>query len=84
MPVVTDCQVDSPMNLEEQVAAAFAQDGWLSRAEPHFRPRTGQTAMALAVAATIESGGVLVAEAGTGVGKTFPIWCLPCCAASAW
>ncbi|MDO4969794.1 MAG: ATP-dependent DNA helicase, partial [Comamonadaceae bacterium] len=59
------------MTLEEQVAAAFAQDGWLSRAEPHFRPRTGQTAMALAVAATIESGGVLVAEAGTGVGKTF-------------
>lgn len=59
------------MTLEEQVAAAFAQDGWLSRAEPHFRPRTGQTAMALAVAATIERGGVLVAEAGTGVGKTF-------------
>ena len=59
------------MNLHEQVAAAFAEDGWISRAEPHFRPRTGQTAMALAVAQTIEDGGVLVVEAGTGVGKTF-------------
>lgn len=59
------------MNLHDQVAAAFAQDGWLSRAEPHFRPRAGQTAMAMAVAQTIEVGGVLVVEAGTGVGKTF-------------
>ena len=59
------------MTLHDQVAAAFAEDGWLSRAEPHFRPRTGQTAMALAVAETIEAGGVLVVEAGTGVGKTF-------------
>ena len=59
------------MPLHDQVAAAFAHDGWLSRAEPHFRPRTGQTAMAMAVVQTIESGGVLVVEAGTGVGKTF-------------
>lgn len=59
------------MNLHEQVAAAFAENGWLSRAEPHFRPRTGQTAMAMAVAQTIEEGSVLVVEAGTGVGKTF-------------
>lgn len=59
------------MSLHDQVAAAFAQDGWLSRAEPHFRPRAGQTEMAMAVAQTIEDGGVLVVEAGTGVGKTF-------------
>ncbi len=59
------------MSLHDQVAAAFAPDGWLSRAEPHFRPRAGQTAMALAVVQTIEAGGVLVVEAGTGVGKTF-------------
>lgn len=59
------------MSLHDQVAAAFAPDGWLSRAEPHFRPRAGQTAMALAVVQTIETGGVLVVEAGTGVGKTF-------------
>ena len=59
------------MNLHDQVEAAFSADGWLSRAEPHFRPRAGQTAMALAVAKTVEDGGVLVVEAGTGVGKTF-------------
>lgn len=59
------------MNLHDQVAAAFSENGWLSRAEPHFRPRTGQTAMAMAVAQTIEDGSVLVVEAGTGVGKTF-------------
>ncbi|MEG0413452.1 MAG: ATP-dependent DNA helicase, partial [Comamonas sp.] len=59
------------MSLHDQVAAAFAQDGWLSRAEPHFRPRAGQTEMAMAVAQTIEDGGVLVVEAGTGVGKSF-------------
>lgn len=59
------------MNLHDQVAAAFAEDGWLSKAEPHFRARAGQTAMAMAVAQTLEEGGVLVAEAGTGVGKTY-------------
>ena len=43
------------MSLHDQVAAAFAPDGWLSRAEPHFRPRAGQTAMALAVVQTIDN-----------------------------
>lgn len=57
--------------LAQAVQQAFAADGALSRAEPAFRPRPGQTEMALAVARTIEQGGALVAEAGTGVGKTF-------------
>src|SRR5688572_30191016 len=50
---------------------AFAPGGALARAADHFRPRSGQTEMAAAVARTIESGGALVVEAGTGVGKTF-------------
>ncbi len=58
-------------DLERPVHAAFAPGGVLSRAADHFRPRTGQTEMALAVARTIECGGALVVEAGTGVGKTF-------------
>jgi ATP-dependent DNA helicase DinG len=58
-------------SLETPVAAAFAPEGVLSRAADHFRPRGGQTDMALAVARTIASGGALVVEAGTGVGKTF-------------
>mgnify|MGYP003386118232 CR=1 FL=1 len=57
--------------LEQQVREVFSTGGVLSRASPHFVPRTGQTEMAAAVAQTIESGGVLVVEAGTGVGKTF-------------
>jgi ATP-dependent DNA helicase DinG len=53
------------------VGEAFAPGGVLSRAAEHFRPRSAQTDMALAVARTIEQGGALVVEAGTGVGKTF-------------
>jgi len=57
--------------LHDPVRDAFAQGGVLSRAAEHFRPRAGQTEMALAVARTIAEGGALVVEAGTGVGKTF-------------
>ncbi|RYX89282.1 MAG: ATP-dependent DNA helicase [Comamonadaceae bacterium] len=53
------------------VREAFAPGGVLSRAADHFMARDGQTEMAMAVARTIEHGGVLVVEAGTGVGKTF-------------
>jgi ATP-dependent DNA helicase DinG len=59
------------MTLEAGVREAFAAGGALARAADHFLPRTGQTEMALAVAQTIEQGGALVVEAGTGVGKTF-------------
>jgi ATP-dependent DNA helicase DinG len=57
--------------LTDLVREAFADHGVLSRAADHFLPRTGQTEMALAVARTIEDGGALVVEAGTGVGKTY-------------
>lgn len=59
------------MNLEQQVGQAFSSDGVLARHNPGFQPREAQTDMALAVAEVIDSGGALVAEAGTGVGKTF-------------
>jgi ATP-dependent DNA helicase DinG len=52
------------------VEAAFADDGVLARAVEQFEPRAGQRAMALAVADTLSEGGVLLAEAGTGTGKT--------------
>ena len=57
--------------LEELAREAFVPGGVLSRAADAFRPRPGQTEMAGAVARTIEEGGALVVEAGTGVGKTF-------------
>ena len=59
------------MSLEPAVREAFAPHGVLSRAADEFLPRQGQTEMALAVARTIEQGGALVVEAGTGIGKTF-------------
>lgn len=59
------------MGLQEAVARAFGADGALENCVEAFSPRSGQTSMADAVAATMETGGVLVVEAGTGVGKTF-------------
>ena len=54
----------------EAVAAAFAPGGALACAMPDFEPRAGQAQMAAAVARVFERGGVLLAEAGTGTGKT--------------
>ena len=59
------------MNLPDMVREAFARNGLLSRAVDEFRPRDVQADMAIAIGRTIEAGGVLVVEAGTGVGKTF-------------
>ena len=56
--------------LVSAVEAAFAGDGVLAQAVAQFEPRAGQLAMALAVAETFGEGGVLLAEAGTGTGKT--------------
>ena len=57
--------------LAEQVGQVLSMDGPLASRWPGFRPRTGQTDMALAVTQVLEEGGSLVVEAGTGVGKTF-------------
>jgi ATP-dependent DNA helicase DinG len=52
------------------VETLFAADGPLAHALPAFEPRAGQVDMAAAVARAFEQGGVLLAEAGTGTGKT--------------
>jgi ATP-dependent DNA helicase DinG len=57
--------------LSDVVREMFTPHGPLARATAFFQPRQGQTDMALAVAETLEKGGSLVVEAGTGVGKTF-------------
>ena len=49
----------------------FAADGPLARAIPGYRLREQQIAMAREVQAAIEANRLLVAEAGTGTGKTF-------------
>jgi len=50
--------------------AIFAPDGRLARDYAGYEDRPEQRAMAEAVERTFESGGVLVVEAGTGVGKS--------------
>lgn len=62
--------LSGPPGLKAAVEQAFADDGPLVRAVDHFEPRAGQRAMASEVADTLTHGGVLLAEAGTGTGKT--------------
>lgn len=57
--------------LRRRVAAAFGADGVLSAAVGGFVPRDSQREFALAVLDTIVERGTLIAEAGTGTGKTF-------------
>ena len=57
--------------LADAVARAFAPDGPLARADPGYVERDVQQQFALAVAAALTAPHALVAEAGTGVGKTF-------------
>ena len=58
------------MHLVREVEDAFAPGGALSRRWPHWEERPGQRALALEVARTLDHGGVLLAEAPTGVGKS--------------
>ena len=59
------------MSFQALVCETFVPGGLLSRSVDEFTPREGQTAMAMAIARVIDEGGVLVVEAGTGIGKTF-------------
>jgi ATP-dependent DNA helicase DinG len=55
----------------DAMAQVFAADGPLARAIPGYRVRSQQVEMARAVAQAIDERSVLIAEAGTGTGKTF-------------
>jgi len=63
-------EVPAVSGLPVLTADAFGPDGPLARALPDFEPRAGQADMAGRVARVLEQGGVLLAEAGTGTGKT--------------
>ncbi len=58
-------------DLTDAVADAFARHGALAQADDRYMPRDVQQEMARAVAEAIDDREALVAEAGTGVGKTF-------------
>ena len=53
------------------VVDILGPDGPFSRILTGFAPRPQQQALAQAIQSTVSSGGTLVGEAGTGVGKTF-------------
>lgn len=57
--------------LADQVALAFSAQGALVRKAPSLAQREAQQRLAAAVVQAIEQRSALVAEAGTGVGKTF-------------
>jgi ATP-dependent DNA helicase DinG len=74
VPAVSRAAVAPPTgakgDLRTAVEAAFSPTGGVARAVSDYEPRQGQIAMAGAVADLIEQGGTLIAEAGTGTGKT--------------
>ncbi len=53
------------------IASIFSADGLLAKAIKDYRPRQQQTEMAQAIAKAVAGREILVAEAGTGTGKTF-------------
>ncbi|MDR2711443.1 MAG: ATP-dependent DNA helicase [Burkholderiales bacterium] len=53
------------------ITAVFSEDGPLAQHLPGFRSRPGQQAMAHTIAEAIRERRCLIAEAGTGTGKTF-------------
>ena len=57
--------------LDQQVADVLSTHGVLAQKVPGFQPRQGQSDMAMAVSRTVQDGGQLVVEAGTGTGKTY-------------
>ncbi|MEO5616134.1 MAG: ATP-dependent DNA helicase [Candidatus Eisenbacteria bacterium] len=58
------------MTLSRRVESMLAPDGALGRRWPRFEDRSSQRQLGAAMAATMERGGLLLAEAPTGVGKS--------------
>jgi len=63
------CDASTP--LVERVALAFDEKGPLTKAVKGFCVREGQREFAVEAARAVEEKTILVAEAGTGTGKTF-------------
>ena len=57
--------------MHEEIAQVFSDGGLLSQHLEGYAPREQQQEMADTIADTLSNGTVLIAEAGTGTGKTF-------------
>ena len=66
----SDLNKPQPAGLTGVVREAFSEGGPLARVLGGYEPRDGQRRMAEAVASLVDAGGTLLAEAGTGTGKT--------------
>ena len=55
----------------QELSDFFAEDGPIAREVPGYRPRQAQLELAQAIQDTLEKNGTLIAEAGTGTGKTW-------------
>ena len=62
--------VSTRNTLRESVKEVFQEDGSLAKVLEHYETRKSQQQMADSVAITASQGGTLLAEAGTGTGKT--------------
>jgi ATP-dependent DNA helicase DinG len=70
--VATDADLKAPPGRHDaEIERLFGAEGPLGPAVGSYRPRTSQTEMAKAVAQAIFEQKTLIAEAGTGTGKTF-------------
>ena len=71
-PAVIGATPDQPPGkYDSEVERLFGAGGPLGPAVGDFRPRRSQTEMAKAIASAIATQTTLIAEAGTGTGKTF-------------
>lgn len=61
----------------ERCQKILSSDGVLAEVMPDFVPRASQITLALAFAKSIEDQSMLIAEAGTGTGKTYS-YLVPC------
>ncbi len=55
----------------EEIESVFSEDGMLAVHNSQYARRDGQVDMALQVMKTLNDGGIVQVEAGTGVGKSF-------------
>jgi ATP-dependent DNA helicase DinG len=70
-PDAVPASAESTGKYDAEVERIFGAGGPLAPAVGTFRPRQSQTEMAKAIAHAIGTQGTLIAEAGTGTGKTF-------------
>ncbi|MBN2202151.1 hypothetical protein JW777_09380 [bacterium] len=70
VPLREDGETETIRTEPGEVEAFFSSEGALAVRMPSYEPRKSQVEMAVAVARTFNQDGILVAEAGTGVGKS--------------